>query len=114
MKDVLLELDDLLKLHLQKDLEFSINNKVLKTGKFYLFEHGYFNFVFYIRTKTKNATLKIPIPFDFVQKPDRIELDYRISTFTNGIQPIVDVVERMKFKNPSKYYNNILTIRILT
>lgn len=113
MRDVLTELDEVLKRQLQNDLEFVLNNKTLKFGRFYLFEHGFFNFVFHIKTKTKNTAIKVPLPFDYSVFDDRIEFDYRISTFTNNIPRLNQTVLKIKTKTPSKYYDNILTIRTI-
>lgn len=113
MKDILFELDILFKNTLQKDVEFYLNNKLLKSGKFYLFEHGHFNFVFFIKTKTKDSSLKIPIPFDFCVKDDIIELNYKMEKFTNNQMNLKTLVERLKSKTPSKYYDNVLVIKVL-
>lgn len=113
MKDVLLELDEVFKQYLQHDLEFSVNSKIIKAGKLFLFEHGYFNFIFHIKTKMKSVSLKIPIPFDFVLTPHNVEMNYKIEAFTNNIPAISDAVDRIKVKNPSKFYNNILTIKMV-
>jgi len=113
VKDILLELDSIFKTFLQKDVEFYLNNKIIKSGKFYLFEHGYFNYVFFIKTKTKETTLKAPVPFEFLYRDDVIDLNYKVEKFTNNQEKLNNIVNSIKIKNPSKYYNNILKIKIL-
>jgi hypothetical protein len=113
VKDIIFEIDSLLKNYLQKDLEFSLNGKTLKSGKLLLFEHGHFNFVFYIKTKNKEMSLKLPFPFDFSLKNDILYFDYKIKTFTRDVEKINSIVKSIKVKSPSKFYDSILKIKVV-
>jgi len=111
VKNIIDELDLALKEYLQSHVEFSLNGKTIKSGKLYLYEHGYFNYVFHIKTKSKKTSIKVPFPFDYVFKNEELSLDYTINSFTSGISLLEKVVKSMKIENPSKFYNNKLIIR---
>lgn len=79
----------------------------------FLFEHGYFNYILHIQTKNKKTSLKIPFPFHFFMFENILHFDYTIKQFTSGIKEIEEIVDNIKIKNPSKFFNNIVKIKCL-
>lgn len=113
MKDIIYEIDKILKINLQKDVEIFLNDKHFKSGKFILFEHHYFSFIFYFKNKNKNFSFKIPFPFNFINKDNELKLDYKISSFTNNDNELDEIIKKIKIENKSKFYDNIIKIKFL-
>ncbi len=113
MKDISQEIDFYLKSLLQRDVEFLLDKKTLKTGKFYLFESSPFYLSFFVETRTKKVCFKAPIPFDIYQKGKSIFFDYKISSFSNNIKKIVDLIKQIPIKTPSKYFDKVMIIRAI-
>lgn len=105
-------IDGYLKGFLQANISFCLNKKTIKTGKLLLFEHGYFNYIFHIQTKSKKTSIKIPFPFDCYLKGKEIHFDYTIKKFTNELPDINDTLKTIKINNPSKFYDNVLKIMV--
>lgn len=113
MKSIIQQIDEKLLDFLQSDLQFCLNGKVVKAGKLILFDHGSFNYVFIIQTKSKKTSVKIPFPFDFYMSNDDICFDYTEDKFTCGIPAVQEALGKLNIESPSKYYNNVLKIRSL-
>lgn len=117
MNDYLLELDDVLKPFLQKNIRFTINNQPHKEGKFILYTHGYFSLNFNIKNYRKNKMeiIKIPLPFDYEahESDNLLYFDYRIKTFSKDHKDIEDCIKAIRAPVLSRYYDKILIIEAL-
>lgn len=111
MKNIIEEIDDNLKHFLQCDLEFCLNEKVIKRGKLLLFDHGYFNYIFHIQTNSKKTSIKTPVPFEFYMLDEILHFDYTLDSFTNKIPMLEETVSKIKIEQPSKFFDNILKIK---
>ncbi len=105
------EIDEYLKQFLQCDVEFCLNKKTIKSGKLLLFEHGYFNYVFFIQTKSKKTSIKIPFPFDCYLLENDLNFDYTLDKFTSKIPEIEETLKKIKIDTPSKFFDNVLKIK---
>jgi hypothetical protein len=114
MNQYLLDIDDILKPYLQKNIRFIINNQPYKEGKFILYTHGYFSLNFNIRNyrKNKTETVKLPLPFSYEvhKSEDLLYFDYRLKTFIREHKDIENCIKDVKNQTLSKYYDKILTI----
>lgn len=114
MNDYLLQLDDVLKHFLQRNIKFLINSQFYKEGKFIFYTHGYFSLNFNIKNYRKNKTeiLKIPIPFDFeIHRNDNLlYFDYRVKTFSHNNTEIEKYIKTVENPILSRYFDKILTI----
>jgi hypothetical protein len=94
---------------LQKNLSFSIGNKVIKRGKLLLFRRVHYYVQISLMTdKTDRENFEIPIPFriENYNKDGLLYFDYRVSSLrVNNLPPIPDKV-------PSTYYNKILELHV--
>lgn len=103
MENFLHTLDKVLQQHLQKNVSFSVNNKVVKSGKFILYNFYDYHIEFAIICKNKIKKTLIPIPFNIehYKNENLIYFDYRI----------ISLFSKLKPRNcESKYYNTILEI----
>ena len=116
MNDYVQTIDDHLKALLQKNVKLNLNNNVYREGKLILFSHGYFCLNLHIRNyiKNKNELLKIPLPFDVEYHDDGLLFfDYRIMKFIHNNVVAKSVIDKIKKKTLSKFYDKILTIEVL-
>ncbi len=97
-------LDSVLKIHLQETISLCINNKLIKTGKFILYNFYDYHIEVCIINKNKIKKIFLPIPFkiEHYENDKLIYFDYRIKSLYNKLS--VRSCE-------NKYYNNILEIQ---
>lgn len=104
MENHLKSIDNVLRNHLQKTICLYINNKLIKTGKFILYNfHDYhIELAIIHNNKIKKTFLPVPFALEHYEEDDLLFFDYRVKTlfaqFTPGI-------------HENKYYNNILEIQ---
>jgi hypothetical protein len=94
---------------LQKNINFLINNKVVRKGKLLLFKRAhYFIQIALASEKGNRENFEIPIPFKVENYSDEglLYFDYRIKSLE------VDVLPRIPEKVSSMYYDKILEIQI--
>lgn len=104
MEDHLKKIDYILKLYLQRDISLAVNNKIVRTGKFILYNFHDFHLELDIIYNNKIKKTMVPIPFDIehYREDSLLYFDYRVKTLFNKL------VVRNK---ENKYYNNILEIQ---
>lgn len=108
--------ESLLTAALQQDLIFSLNNKILKTGKLLLFKKIHYCITITLHTaKRGTENFEIPIPFKAVYDYNEraFYFDYQLKTLSFKNKEIEKRLEFLKIKNtePSQYYNKVLEIR---
>jgi len=109
--------ESLLADNLQQQLSFSINDKVIKTGKLVLFKRVHYHLVITLQTVRRGIeNFEIPIPFKTSFYPNKkiIHFDYRVSTLSFKNKEVEKRLGNVKIKNtePSQYYDKILEIAI--
>lgn len=95
---------------LQKNVRFSINNKIVREGKLLLFRR--IHFYIQIALQTDNITrenLEIPIPFavENYEEEGLLYFDYRVHSL--HLTNLPNIPERV----PSIYFNKILEMQVL-
>jgi hypothetical protein len=105
------QLESILTFLLQKDVNFIINKKVIKSGKILLFKIKNFHIEFLVLKNDKNKKVDIPIPFksEFYPNEKLVYFDYRNKTFANSSLSCYNIDEIIKHSR-SKYKNCILEI----
>ena len=95
----------------QKDLQFKLNNKVLKEGKLILFsfKEFYLHFKLLVKTNTYKQ-FEIPYPFAYKIEPTRVILDYTNGTFRKNNKEIDFLANLLKKNKHLKFYDNTLII----
>ncbi len=92
---------------LQKQLIFTVNNKVIKQGRFLLFRRvHYFIQIGLATDKAQRENFDIPIPFkvENYSKDSLLYFDYRLSSLN------IKNVPKIPAKISSSYFNKILEI----
>lgn len=109
------QLQECMKIILQRDVRFVINNKVLREGKLILFnlKDYYIECMFIVKTGQQKV-YEIPAPFNIYIKPDKILFDYSTKSAIKGsVENTVAVkMLAMDTGKKSKFYDNVLTIEL--
>ena len=95
---------------LQKNINFSINNKPIKRGRLLLFRRSHYFIQFsLLAERGAREHLEVPIPFKVENHLDEglLYFDYRLESLG------VDLLPRIPEKITSVYYNNILEMQII-
>ena len=93
---------------LQKNINFSINNKTIKKGRLLLFRRAhYYIQVALLTEKDLRENFEIPIPFKVENYSDEglLYFDYRLDSLQ------VDTLAKIPDKVSSIYFNRILEIQ---
>ena len=93
---------------LQKNMNFSINNKIIKKGRLLLFRRvHYYIQIALLTEKNLRENFEIPIPFKVENYSDEglLYFDYRLDSLQ------VDNLPRIPDKIPSIYFDKILEIQ---
>lgn len=104
------ELEATLKELLQQNLQFTINEKAWKTGKFLFFKQNIFHIELHLQNK-KREKIDIPFPFDIIKSDGSIIFSYKLKSLIWDGKIVSRVLETTETKN--KYFNNHLEIKIL-
>lgn len=94
---------------LQKNISFSISNKVIKKGRLLLFRKVHYYIQIALQTeKNQKENFEIPIPFNVESYEDEglMYMDYRINSLNVTSLPTVPN------KVSSSYFNKILEITV--
>jgi len=112
-------LEKVLKSQLQKQLEFELNGRIYKRGRFSLYRIETYNnnyeitFMFEKPNTDKVERFKIPHPFSYEHYEDdgHIFFDYRLITLTNNDAGIADNLRDLSEDySKSKYFDKILKV----
>jgi hypothetical protein len=100
---------------LQRNVVFSIKNKILKKGKIELFVQRNFYIVFHIlTTNNKKEKIEIPIPFGIENHSEDglVYFDYRTKTLSRYCPETENFIKNLLIKNKktSKFGDSILVI----
>jgi len=105
---------EIINLHLQKNVDFVIDNKTIKTGKILLFSVKDFfcSFLMSNEAKKKRFLYEIPYPFDFVAGVNEIIFDFTLATLVKNNPLIKDDLLKFRTKKPSKLFNKKVKLKI--
>ena len=98
--------------HLQKKVDFYLENKKIKSGKLLLFSIKDFYCVFMLMSEEKNKRIvfEIPYPFNMQENESSVIFDYTLQTFVKNNQFIKDDLLFTKNKKTSKLLNKKLSL----
>ena len=72
-------IEENLKPFLQRNIQITVDNKIIREGKLILFNLKDYHIILTIKIKGKNKTYEIPYPFvSTVETPDILAFDYRL------------------------------------
>jgi len=98
---------------LQQRVNFTINNKIIKSGKLILFCIKDFYLVFTIGVNHSKKMFEIPYPYFFDQYTNKIILNYATSIFHHGSEEIKFNAKQLMPKKPGKFFNTQLEINVI-
>lgn len=100
--------------NLQKNVEFIIDNKVIKSGRIILFSVKDFfcSFLLMNEIKKKRFVYEIPYPFNMILENNDIIFDYTIDAFSKNNPIIKDDLIKFRNRKPSKLFNKKLILKI--
>jgi len=106
------EIEDLIKPLLLTHVEFLLENKKIKSGKFILFSVRDFFciFTFFDTHKNKKMIYEIPYPFKVSRVEKGIVFDYTVNTFCEKNLDISPRVVKFISKKTSKLFNKKLFV----
>jgi hypothetical protein len=100
----------------QQNINFILNDKIIKRGKFLLFKQDGYLIEFNLQCigSQKSKKYEIPYPFKIEFHPDEqlILFDYRLKTLTSNKNMIDLIRKHHNMINNNKFYDNILELII--
>ena len=109
------DLENILKKYLQQDVQFVLNDRIVREGRIVLFNIKDFYVTFIIHTKkNQNKTYELPVPFKIRPQRDKsLVFDYSlVHIHHNDVKKKLYMTQIYgKTSKKSKLYDNILTIR---
>ena len=96
------------------DINFVVNDKVIKKGKLLNANIKEFFIIFKLEVQKGGITsFEVPYPFELADEKNRIKFDYRLEKFVfNDIIKLAKV-RRLKPKKNSKFYDVVMTMNRL-
>jgi hypothetical protein len=106
------EIEEIIKPLLLTHIDFLLENKKIKSGKFILFSVRDFFcvFTFHDIQKNKNIIYEIPYPFNVYKTKDGVVFDYTVDTFCEKNLDINSHVTKIVDKKTSKLFNKKLFV----
>ncbi|MDD4109955.1 MAG: hypothetical protein PHS54_00215 [Clostridia bacterium] len=108
------DLEKTLKSLLQRRVTFIIHKKQWRNGRVLLFkQNGFFIELTVKNDKEKIERFEIPIPFDIIEKGNRIKFSYELNSLVCNQPDIVNELKKIEPNCRNKYFNDYLEIHIL-
>lgn len=107
------EIEESIKPFLLMNIEFILDDKKIKSGKFMLFTVRDFFciFTFLDLQKNKKTVYELPYPFNIQATNNGIIFDYTLDTFCEKNIDITRAVTKFVSKKPSKFFNKKLFVQ---
>lgn len=105
------KVEDKLKALLLQDVEFVIDNKIIKKGKIKMFNTKQFFLKFKIECAASTKEYEIPYPFRVENTSNGYLFDYTLSAMIPPTEPLYWKIKLMNKDGASKLYNNYLFVR---
>ena len=106
--------EQLLKCTLQNNVQFVLNDKIIREGKMIIYHVKDFYISFnFINPKGLQKVYEIPVPFDIVKKDNVLEFSYDVNSATNNDFNCNFLVKQIigKVKKKNKLINNKLLVK---
>lgn len=106
-------IEQLIKPLLLRNISFTVDNKILKSGKLILFSVKDFFCVFTLTTPdrgSKRFIYEIPYPFTTNATVSSLEFDYTINSFCLGNKQIASATKKVQLNRISKLFNKKVVV----
>lgn len=104
------EVEDIFKSFLQKNLVFSLDGKILKEGKLFLFNRKDYYLTFYLKINNSDRKFELPYPFGVKMIDNYIELDYYFSSISKNDTELYYRLISLNSNPKNKYLNNKILV----
>lgn len=102
--------EDIFKSFLQKNIIFSIDNKILKEGKLFLFSRKDYYLIFYLKINNQDRKFELPYPFKAKIVDNYIEMDYNFSSISKNDSELYYRLMSLNSNVKNKFLNNKILI----
>ena len=97
---------------LQEDVKCILHNRVVRRGKFLIFNLKKLNLVLtFLTPKNENKTYEVPYPYDIVKTKEGLMLDYRLRTLALGNEDKLQLLEELG-ESDSRFFDTTLNINV--
>jgi hypothetical protein len=108
------KLDEDLKFLILKNVEFQINNKIIKKGKVKIFNTKHFFIKFKLENSEVIKEFELPYPYRIVKQKNGFLFDYCLSAFIPKTEEVYWKIKTCNSSNASKLHDNYLYITTLS
>lgn len=103
-------IEKILKGCLQKQIQLSIRDRKLATGKLLLYKIDGFYIVLTFQNINGSDTIEIPYPFNTIDESNKILFDYRLEAMAEKDFNLLFALQSISKKRESRFYNSMLEI----
>lgn len=104
------KIEALLKSCLQKQIQLTVRDRKLASGKLLLYKFDGFYLVLTFHGLTGTDQVEIPYPFNTIEEGNKIRFDYRLESLSEKDYALLFVLQSISKKRESKFYNSVLDI----
>lgn len=105
------EIEDTFNYFLQRNLVFSIDNKIIKDGNLLLYKKNDYYIVLYLKTNNQEQKkFEIPYPFRIERYENYFILNYTLSSISKNDSELYYRLISLNQKSNSRFYNSKLMI----
>jgi hypothetical protein len=97
--------------YLQRNIVFSLDNKIIKEGNLFLYKQNDYYYVFYLKNNNQEQKkFEIPYPFSITKEKNYIVLNYSLSSISKSDPELYYRLVSLNQKTNSRYHNNKIII----
>jgi len=92
---------------LQRDVVFSMDNKIIKEGKLILFSQKDYYLIFHLKNSNgEHKKYELPYPFNIERKDNYLKFDYKIESISKNDSELYYRLLSLNKKQVSRFFNN--------
>lgn len=92
---------------LQRNVVFSLDNKIIKEGNLFLYKQNDYYLFFYLKNNNQEQKkFEIPYPFSIKKEKNYVVLDYSLSAISKSDSELYYRLISLNQKSSCRYYNN--------
>ncbi len=92
---------------LQRDVVFSMDNKIIKEGKLILFSQKDYYLIFHLKNSNgDNKKYELPYPFNIDKENNYLMFDYKIESISKNDSELYYRLLSLNKNQVSRFYNN--------
>jgi hypothetical protein len=92
---------------LQRDVVFSMDNKIIKEGKLILFSQKDYYLIFHLKNSNgDNKKYELPYPFNIDREKNYLTFDYKIESISKNDSELYYRLLSLNKNQVSRFYNN--------